>query len=73
MQQQTGAATMGRPPVPKHLKRTERLVVQLTPSEMASFNAAFAESGAPDRSEFARGIFGNTLKRTITQAKRVKT
>lgn len=45
---------MGRPPVPSHLKRDQRLVVMLTKVELERLQEAAANAGAVSVSEWVR-------------------
>nr|CAD6417901.1 hypothetical protein REQ54_01765 [Rhizobium sp. Q54] len=45
---------MGRPPVPPHLKRDQRLVVMMTKTEIEKLQGAAQASGAASLSDWIR-------------------
>lgn len=51
---QTNETIVGRPPKPKHLKRTNRIVLLFTDEEQEALDTHVAENGYADRSDFAR-------------------
>ena len=53
---------MGRPPVPTHLKRNQRLVVMLTETEMEAYSAAARSAGAASLSDWIRQLLDDAAK-----------
>ena len=51
----TNTLGMGRPPKAKHLRRSERFFLRLTPSEMAELQRASRKSGEPIAEILRRG------------------
>jgi hypothetical protein len=51
----TNTAVMGRPPKPKHLRRSERFFLRLTPSEMADLERASRKLEEPVAAIFRKG------------------
>jgi hypothetical protein len=51
----TNTSCMGRPPKPKHLRRSERFFLRLTPREMAELEKASRELEEPVAAIFRNG------------------
>lgn len=51
----TNTSCMGRPPKPKHLRRSERFFLRLTPGEMTRLERASRKLGEPVAAIFRKG------------------
>jgi len=51
----TDTSCMGRPPKPKHLRRSARFFLRLTPGEMARLEGASRKLGEPVAAIFRKG------------------
>lgn len=57
----TKEVPLGRKPKPAHLRRTERLVLQVTPDELVAFDQSVETEGCADRAELMRRALGAYL------------
>ncbi|MHC2457709.1 hypothetical protein ACVMIX_004350 [Rhizobium leguminosarum] len=55
--------SMGRPPVPTHLKRDRRLVVMLTETETENLSDAARAAGAASLSDWVRDLLFEEARR----------
>lgn len=51
-----GETSVGRPPKPKHLRRTNRVVLLLTDDELEALDRHVEAEGFADRNDFAREL-----------------